>query len=476
MKNTNIKGVKTLKNIKSGSKAYQTLKKGFLKTALLCGLPFSIALAEDNGFYMGVGYQIGGTQQEVNNKGSTLRKNVIDGFRQVGVGIAGDNGLLSVATNTMMDALMGIGGKIVSSSAGGTETKLTKFRELYPQIKARFEADQNVYTIQGLQQYLNDLLASLVGATATGGESSGSNSQVGSYMPYKSTIDTLKQAQGQLNLLVTGSVDLLNALTRVNVNSNSLFLKGLLAHMQNFNTTALARLNEVANSLANGGDSALQQDVKIINDKIATYQQNLKQLGGMLDRYNEPYLPQFGPGNSSQHGVSNGVGFQMGYKQFFGSKRNVGLRYYAFFDYGYTQLGNLNDAIKANIFTYGAGTDFLWNMFRKVFNNQSLHVGLFGGIQLAGTTWDSSLKNQVQALFKESPTSTNFQFLFNLGLRAHFARTMHHRFLSASQSIQHGVEFGVKIPTINQSYLKADGADVSYRRLYAFYFNYTIGF
>ncbi|WP_390456916.1 outer membrane beta-barrel protein [Helicobacter pylori] len=39
-----------------------------------------------------------------------------------------------------------------------------------------------------------------------------------------------------------------------------------------------------------------------------------------------------------------------------------------------------------------------------------------------------------------------------------------------------GMEFGVKIPAINQRYLKANGADVDYRRLYAFYINYTIGF
>ncbi|MDU9800198.1 outer membrane beta-barrel protein, partial [Helicobacter pylori] len=84
------------------------------------------------------------------------------------------------------------------------------------------------------------------------------------------------------------------------------------------------------------------------------------------------------------HGVINGFGIQVGYKQFFGNKRNIGLRYYAFFDYGFTQLGSLSSAVKANIFTYGAGTDFLWNIFRRVFSDQSLNVGVFGGIQIAG--------------------------------------------------------------------------------------------
>ncbi|MBH0284452.1 Hop family outer membrane protein HopG, partial [Helicobacter pylori] len=274
------------------------------------------------------------------------------------------------------------------------------------------------------------------------------------------------------------SVALLNALTRVNLDSNSVFLKGLLAQMQLFNDTSSAKLGQIAENLnkSGGAGAMLQKDVKTISDRIATYQENLKQLGGMLKNYDEPYLPQFGPGTSSQHGVINGFGVQVGYKQFFGSKKNIGLRYYAFFDYGFTQLGSLSSAVKANIFTYGAGTDFLWNIFRRVFSDQSLNVGVFGGIQIAGNTWDSFLRGQIENSFKEYPTPTNFQFLFNLGLRAHFASTMHRRFLSASQSIQHGMEFGVKIPAINQRYLRANGADVDYRRLYAFYINYTIGF
>ncbi|MGL2372855.1 outer membrane protein, partial [Helicobacter pylori] len=295
---------------------------------------------------------------------------------------------------------------------------------------------------------------------------------------YVGIIKVLYDSQSEFSLLATESVALLNALTRVNLDSNSVFLRGLLAQMQLFNDTSSAKLGQIAEGLnkSGGAGAMLQKDVKTISDRIATYQENLKQLGGMLSNYDEPYLPQFGPGKSSQHGVINGFGIQMGYKQFFGSKKNIGLRYYAFFDYGFTQLGSLSSAVKANIFTYGAGTDFLWNIFRRVFSDQSLTVGVFGGIQIAGNTWDSSLRNQIKDSFKENPTPTNFQFLFNLGLRAHFASTMHRRFLSASQSIQHGMEFGVKIPAINQRYLRANGADVDYRRLYAFYINYTIGF
>nr|BCI58190.1 outer membrane protein Omp8 [Helicobacter pylori] len=470
MKNTNTKEIEN-KRMKKGQ--YQTLKKGLLKTALLFSLPLSMALAEDDGFYMGVGYQIGGAQQNINNKGSTLRNNVIDDFRQVGVGMAGGNGLLTLATNTTMDALLGIGNQIISTNkaVANSNAELTQFKKILPQIEQRFEADKNAYSVQALQVYLSNVLYNLVN-----NNNNGSNNGV--VPEYVGIIKVLYGSQSEFSLLATESVALLNALTRVNLDSNSVFLKGLLAQMQLFNDTSSAKLSQIAEGLnkSGGAGAMLQKDVKTISDRIATYQENLKQLGGMLNNYDEPYLPQFGPGKSSQHGVINGFGIQMGYKQFFGSKRNIGLRYYAFFDYGFTQLGSLSSAVKANIFTYGAGTDFLWNIFRRVFSDQSLNVGVFGGIQIAGNTWDSSLRNQIKDSFKENPTPTNFQFLFNLGLRAHFASTMHRRFLSASQSIQHGMEFGVKIPAINQRYLRANGADVDYRRLYAFYINYTIGF
>ncbi|GAA9897172.1 hypothetical protein VN0773_05980 [Helicobacter pylori] len=470
MKNTNTKEIKNTR-MKKGQ--YHALKKGLLKTALLFSLPLNMALAEDDGFYMGVGYQIGGAQQNINNKGSTLRNNVIDGFRQVGVGMAGGNGLLTLATNTAMNALLGIGNQIVNTNTavGNNNLELTQFKKILPQIEQRFEANKNAYSIQALQVYLSNVLYSLV-------NNSNNGSNNGVVPGYVGIIKVLYGSQNEFSLLATESVALLNALTRVNLDSNSVFLKGLLAQMQLFNDTSAAKLGQIAESLnkSGGAGAMLQKDVKTISNRIATYQENLKQLGGMLNHYDEPYLPQFGLGKSSQHGVINGFGIQMGYKQFFGRKRNIGLRYYAFFDYGFTQLGSLSSAVKANIFTYGAGTDFLWNIFRRVFSDQSLTVGVFGGIQIAGNTWDSSLRSQIENSFKAYPTPTNFQFLFNLGLRAHFASTMHRRFLSASQSIQHGMEFGVKIPAINQRYLKANGADVDYRRLYAFYINYTIGF
>lgn len=54
----------------------------------------------------------------------------------------------------------------------------------------------------------------------------------------------------------------------------------------------------------------------------------------------------------------NGFGAKMGYKQFFTHKKNIGLRYYGFLDYGYANFGDTNLKVGANLVTYGVGTDF----------------------------------------------------------------------------------------------------------------------
>ncbi|EJB39180.1 outer membrane protein BabB [Helicobacter pylori NQ4110] len=42
--------------------------------------------------------------------------------------------------------------------------------------------------------------------------------------------------------------------------------------------------------------------------------------------------------SQTNNGAMNGIGVQVGYKQFFGKKRNWGLRYYGFFDYNHAYI------------------------------------------------------------------------------------------------------------------------------------------
>ncbi len=194
----------------------------------------------------------------------------------------------------------------------------------------------------------------------------------------------------------------------------------------------------------------------------------------------QPILSQYVAAKSIQHGMSNGLGVGLGYKYFFGKARKLGFRHYLFLDYGYSQIGVANQSVKTNIFAYGLGTDFLWNLFRRTFNTKALNFGIFTGVQLGGTTWLSSLRQQIIDNWGNDKNiqPVNFQVAFNFGFRTNFAEFK--RFVKGfhDQGVlsQKSVEFGVKVPFINQVYLRSAGADVSYRRLYTFYINYIMGF
>ncbi|GAA7873319.1 Hop family outer membrane protein HopL [Helicobacter pylori] len=194
----------------------------------------------------------------------------------------------------------------------------------------------------------------------------------------------------------------------------------------------------------------------------------------------QPVLSQYAAAKSTQHGMSNGLGVGIGYKYFFGKARKLGLRHYFFFDYGLSEIGLANQSVKANIFAYGVGTDFLWNLFRRTYNTKALNFGLFAGVQLGGATWLSSLRQQIIDNWGNANDihSTNFQVALNFGVRTNFAefKRFAKKFHNQGVISQKSVEFGIKVPLINQAYLNSAGADVSYRRLYTFYINYIMGF
>ncbi|WP_033588553.1 Hop family outer membrane protein HopL [Helicobacter pylori] len=194
----------------------------------------------------------------------------------------------------------------------------------------------------------------------------------------------------------------------------------------------------------------------------------------------QPVLSQYAAAKSTQHGMSNGLGVSLGYKYFFGKARKLGLRHYFFFDYGFSEIGLANQSVKANIFAYGVGTDFLWNLFRRTYNTKALNFGLFAGVQLGGATWLSSLRQQIIDNWGSANDihSTNFQVALNFGVRTNFAefKRFAKKFHNQGVISQKSVEFGIKVPLINQAYLNSAGADVSYRRLYTFYINYIMGF
>ncbi len=182
--------------------------------------------------------------------------------------------------------------------------------------------------------------------------------------------------------------------------------------------------------------------------------------------------------SQNNNGALNGLGVQVGYKQFFGESKRWGLRYYGFFDYnhGYIKSSFFNSS--SDIWTYGGGSDLLVNFINDSITrkNNKLSVGLFGGIQLAGTTWLNSQYVNLTAFnnpYSAKVNTSNFQFLFNLGLRTNLATAKKE---DSEHSAQHGIELGIKIPTINTNYYSFLGAKLEYRRLYSVYLNYVFAY
>ncbi|WP_033756197.1 outer membrane protein [Helicobacter pylori] len=185
--------------------------------------------------------------------------------------------------------------------------------------------------------------------------------------------------------------------------------------------------------------------------------------------------------SQTNNGAMNGLGVQVGYKQFFGEKKRWGLRYYGFFDYNHAYIKSSFFNSASDVWTYGVGSDLLFNFINDkntnfLGKNNKISFGLFGGIALAGTSWLNSqfvnLKT-ISNVYSAKVNTANFQFLFNLGLRTNLARP---KKKDSHHAAQHGMELGVKIPTINTNYYSFLDTKLEYRRLYSVYLNYVFAY
>ncbi|GAA8022531.1 outer membrane beta-barrel protein [Helicobacter pylori] len=181
--------------------------------------------------------------------------------------------------------------------------------------------------------------------------------------------------------------------------------------------------------------------------------------------------------SQTNNGTMNGIGVQIGYKQFFGEKKRWGARYYGFFDYNHAYIKSSFFNSASDVFTYGVGTDVLYNFINdKATKNSKISFGVFGGIALAGTSWLNSQYVNLATFnnfYSAKMNVANFQFLFNLGLRMNLAKN---KKKASDHAAQHGVELGVKIPTINTNYYSLLGTQLQYRRLYSVYLNYVFAY
>ncbi|MGL2756159.1 outer membrane beta-barrel protein [Helicobacter pylori] len=385
-----------------------------MKKTILLSLMASSLLAEDDGVFMSVGYQIGEAVQMVKNTGEIQK--VSNAYENLNNLLTRYNELKQTASNT----------------DSSTAQAIDNLKESASRLKT---------TPNSANQAVSSALSSAVAM----------------WQVIASNLANNSLPTDKYNEINTISQSLQNTLEK----KNDLTIGNDYDQLLTQASTIISTLQKTPGS--KGFQSLVSRSsysYSLNETQYSEFQTTTKEFG------HNPFRSVGLINSQSNNGAMNGVGVQLGYKQFFGKNKFFGIRYYAFFDYNHAYIKSNFFNSASNVFTYGAGSDLLLNFINGGSNqNRKISFGIFGGIALAGTTWLNSqfvnLKTTT-SIYNAKINNTNFQFLFNTGLRL--------------QGIHHGVELGVKIPTINTNYYSFMGAKLAYRRLYSVYFNYVLAY
>lgn len=483
-----------------------------MKKTILLSLMASSLFAEDDGAFMSVGYQIGEAAQMVKNTGeiqkvSNAYENLnnlltrynelkqtasntnsstaqaIDNLKESASRLKTTPNTANQAVSSALSSAVGMWQVIASNLASGTlpTDKYNKINAISQLLQNTLENKNNNLTIGNDYEHLltqastiiNTLQSQCPGIDGGNGTPWGINASGNACSIFGSTfnaitsmIDSAKKAAAEARRTDPENPNQQNAFTDADFNKNlnqvSSVINDTISYLKGDNLeTIYNTIQKTPNS--KGFQSLVSRSsysYSLNETQYSQFQTTTKEFG------HNPFRSVGLINSQSNNGAMNGVGVQLGYKQFFGKNKFFGIRYYGFFDYNYAYIKSNFFNSASNVFTYGAGSDLLLNFINGGSDrNRKVSFGIFGGIALAGTTW---LNNQsanlkiTNSAYSAKINNTNFQFLFNTGLRL--------------QGIHHGIELGVKIPTINTNYYSFMGAKLAYRRLYSLYLNYVLAY
>ncbi|WP_120842847.1 Hop family outer membrane protein HopA [Helicobacter pylori] len=482
-----------------------------MKKTILLSLMASSLLAEDDGVFMSVGYQIGEAAQMVKNTGEIQK--VSNAYENLNNLLTRYNELKQTASNTNSSTAQAIDNlkesanrlKTTPNSANQAVSSALSSAVAMWQVIASNLANNSLPTSeyeklntisQSLQNTLNKnnnttidndaskllddaktiistLQSQCPGIDGGNGKPWGINASGNAcnifgntFNAITSMIDSAKKAAEQFRRTDPEKPNQPNTFTNADFNKNlnqvSSVINDTISYLKGENLAAI--YNTLQKTPGSKGFQSLvsrsSYSYSLNETQYSEFQTTTKEFG------HNPFRSVGLINSQSNNGAMNGVGVQLGYKQFFGKNKFFGIRYYAFFDYNHAYIKSNFFNSASNVFTYGAGSDLLLNFINGGSDkNRKISFGIFGGIALAGTTWLNSqfvnLKTTT-SIYNAKINNTNFQFLFNTGLRL--------------QGIHHGVELGVKIPTINTNYYSFMGAKLAFRRLYSVYFNYVLAY
>ncbi|GAA7167038.1 membrane protein [Helicobacter pylori] len=484
-----------------------------MKKTILLPLMVSPLLAENDGVFMSVGYQIGEAVQQVKNTGEIQK--VSNAYENLNNLLTRYNELKQTASNTnssttqaidnlkesasrlkttpnsanqavssALSSAVGMWQVIASNLANNSlsSSEYEKLKATSQLLQNTLENKNNNLTIENDYEHLltqastiiNTLQSQCPGIDGGNGKPWGINASGNACNIFGSTfnainsmIDSAKKAAAEARRTdPSQDTNQPSAFTNADFNKNlnqvSSVINDTISYLKGDNLATI--YNTIQKTPGSKGFQSLvsrsSYSYSLNETKYSQFQTTTKEFG------HNPFRSVGLINSQSDNGAMNGVGVQLGYKQFFGKNKFFGIRYYAFFDYNHAYIKSNLFNSASNVFTYGAGSDLLLNFINGGSDkNRKVSFGIFGGIALAGTTWlNSQFMNlkTTTSIYSAKINNTNFQFLFNTGLRL--------------QGIHHGVELGVKIPTINTNYYSFMGAKLAYRRLYSVYFNYVLAY
>ncbi|QQW99010.1 Hop family outer membrane protein HopA [Helicobacter pylori] len=482
-----------------------------MKKTILLSLMASSLLAEDDGVFLSVGYQIGEAAQMVKNTGEIQK--VSNAYENLNNLLTRYNELKQTASNTDSSTAQAIDNlkesanrlkttpnsanqavssalssavamwQVIASNLANNSLPTDKYNEIntISQSLQNTLEKKNDLTIENdydqlltqASTIISTLQSQCPGIDGGNGKPWGINASGNAcnifgntFNAINSMINSAKKAAAQSRRTDPSQPNQPNAFTDADFNKNlnqvSSVINDTISYLKGDNLATI--YNTLQKTPGSKGFQSLvsrsSYSYSLNETQYSEFQTTTKEFG------HNPFRNVGLINSQSNNGAMNGVGVQLGYKQFFGKNKFFGIRYYAFFDYNHAYIKSNFFNSASNVFTYGAGSDLLLNFINGGSNqNRKISFGIFGGIALAGTTWLNSqfvnLKTTT-SIYSAKINNTNFQFLFNTGLRL--------------QGIHHGVELGVKIPTINTNYYSFMGAKLAYRRLYSVYFNYVLAY
>ncbi len=481
-----------------------------MKKTILLPLMASSLLAENDGVFMSVGYQIGEAVQQVKNTGEIQKvsnayenlNNLLTRYNELKQTASNTNSSTAQAINNLkesasrlkttpnstnqavssaLSSAVAMWQVIASNLASGTlpTDKYNQINAISQLLQNTLEKNNDLTIANDYDQLLTQastiistLQSQCPGIDGGNGKPWGINASGNACNIFGSTfnaitsmIDSAKKAAADARRTSPESPNQPNTFTNADFNKNlnqvSSVINDTISYLKGDNlATIYNTLQKTPGSKGLNLVSRSSYSYSINETQYSEFQTTTKEFG------HNPFRSVGLINSQNNNGAMNGVGVQLGYKQFFGKNKFFGIRYYAFFDYNHAYIKSNFFNSASNVFTYGAGSDLLLNFINGGSDkNRKVSFGIFGGIALAGTTW---LNNQsanlkiTNSAYSAKINNTNFQFLFNTGLRL--------------QGIHHGVELGVKIPTINTNYYSFMGAKLAFRRLYSVYFNYVLAY